>query len=294
MKTTLSLLILLVILLTTQTVMAQKYYVSSAETYISSNSFQTNVQENLSNYEGRCDAASETYENEYSVEIKSEGSRGYIVVKNISSGKTEYQSTDRFQFPEDYSAVRNFDFDKDGNEETVCFGYTGGNMGYVEIIIFDFQISIKPLCSIMTTSNLENLLSEEIFIDNGNYINILSVLPCGSGAEHRHFIYALKYSNGIITVDKDCSNTVFINKQNERIITLTEAAHENLNRNCKEEPIKYPVKALYLQYKLVNNIDDAIETFNKYYHCNDKQKFLNYTDEYYNKLISQENYIYKE
>ncbi len=49
----------------TYSITAQGYFVASAGTYISSDNFKTNVQSDISKYEGRYIAASETYESNY-------------------------------------------------------------------------------------------------------------------------------------------------------------------------------------------------------------------------------------
>jgi hypothetical protein len=71
MKTFIVFLFGLLIIATSNSLLAQEYFVSTSGNYVNSNSFKTNIQNDLSKYEGVYTAVSETYESAYTYIISS-------------------------------------------------------------------------------------------------------------------------------------------------------------------------------------------------------------------------------
>jgi hypothetical protein len=57
----------------TSSINAQGYFIARAGDYVSSSNFTTNVQKDISKYEGKYIAASETYESNYTFEVTADG-----------------------------------------------------------------------------------------------------------------------------------------------------------------------------------------------------------------------------
>ena len=72
------------ILFISSSINAQGYFVANAGVYISSSNFNTNVQKDISKYEGKYVAASETYESNYTFEVTAQ--ENTLNIKMISCG----------------------------------------------------------------------------------------------------------------------------------------------------------------------------------------------------------------
>ena len=80
MKNTISVLVLFVFLFIFQTVYAQGYFVVGAGKYVAASNFSTNVQKDISKYDGKYSATSETYESGFTFEITTQGNVLNIVL----------------------------------------------------------------------------------------------------------------------------------------------------------------------------------------------------------------------
>ena len=84
MKTINTFFLFILIFCTTELLDAQGYFVANAGEYINSSNFKTNSQKDISKYEGKYVAASETYESNYTFEVTTQGNS--LNIKMISCG----------------------------------------------------------------------------------------------------------------------------------------------------------------------------------------------------------------
>ena len=73
MKTLFTFIIILITLFISQTIYSQEYFIADEGMYFNSTNFKTNVQENLTNYQGCYIAGSESYESSYSFIMSVQG-----------------------------------------------------------------------------------------------------------------------------------------------------------------------------------------------------------------------------
>lgn len=79
MKNVISVIVVLITLVISQTIYSQEYFIADEGKYFNSSNFKTNIQENLSNYQGCYIVASESYESSYSFVVSVQGDELEIV-----------------------------------------------------------------------------------------------------------------------------------------------------------------------------------------------------------------------
>lgn len=87
MKKLIKLYLIVMISFIASSINAQGYFVASAGNYVSTSNFNMNVQKDVSKYEGKYVAASETYESNYTFDLTTEGNT--LNIKMISCGSMD-------------------------------------------------------------------------------------------------------------------------------------------------------------------------------------------------------------
>lgn len=140
---------------------------------------------------------------DYLVSIKYSGQKShgyYILIKNRKNHETLYKSEDKFFFtPGEYFLS---DLNNDGNKELIIYGSSGGNGGFVQIIVFDFKLNLFPIAELTSVGfNPKN----DIYDSNGklgikiHYRKITSGLSMADTPIRNYTVY---YENGRIVDPK--------------------------------------------------------------------------------------------
>lgn len=196
--------------------------------------------------------------------------RADIQVVSNETGYIVYTIESAYEYFDDavQSMVKKIDLDKDGIDEFICYGITGGNGGFNEIYIFDFKISIKPVCTVWSMYE-DKIFNENIFIDNGNYVNILAKQSAGYSYTKRLFYYPLKYSNGNLSIDYNNTNDVILERINENMQNIISFVKKE-KFDCSKIFHRFPFEALSIQCKFINNTEYSDQIIKKYYPCSDE------------------------